>query len=450
MNPGHGGWNGENDRNIETLTHALGDTLGFWESSSNLSKGLYLRDLLEAANATVYMSREDNRSGYRDNQYLPDDQQITDTGYGDRPLSTIAEEASANNVDAFLSIHSNAAGSTSAVNYLYLMCPGNGGEGDQNFRDPATKALADAAWPHIWNNPLTVWTHYTATNTKIAAFVTSYTVIGTALTVPGFLSEGEFHDYKPETHRLLNEDYRHLESLRFYYFYCDYFGADFPETGVLCGDVRDAHERLTEKLYTPYVNGSKDQYLPLNGAHVSLYDDSGSLCGEYTVDNDYNGVFAFWNLEPGNNTVVLAWEAPEGVEAAARYNVYRDDQLLETVEETTYTDTGLEAGKTYRYAVTAVYGDYETEPATETVSTVITGIEQTEQALTVYPNPTDGLVNIELAEPIQTIQVYDMNGRLVLRRDHLSAMRETIDLSDCKPGNYLLKVNSFTYRVIRK
>ena len=148
--------------------------------------------------------------------------------------------------------------------------------------------------------------------------------------------------------------------------------------------------------------------------------------------------------------MVLAWEAPEGVEAAARYNVYRDDQLLETVEETTYTDTGLEAGKTYRYAVTAVYGDYETEPATETVSTVVTGIEQTEQALTVYPNPTDGLVNIELAEPIQTIQVYDMNGRLVLRRDHLSTMRETIDLSDCKPGNYLLKVNSFTYRVIRK
>ena len=43
-----------------------------------------------------------------------------------------------------------------------------------------------------------------------------------------------------------------------------------------------------------------------------------------------------------------------------------------------------------------------------------------------------------------------MNGRLVLRRDHLSTMCETIDLSDCKPGNYLLKVNSFTYRVIRK
>ena len=303
INPGHGGWNGENDRNIETITHALGDTLGFWESSSNLTKGLYLRDLLEAANATVIMSREDNRSGYRDNNYLPDDQQITDTSYGDRPLTTIAEEASANNVDAFLSIHSNAAGSTTAVNYLYLMCPGSGGEGDQTFRDPVTKALAETAWPHIWNNPLTVWTHYTATNTKIAAFVTSYTVIGTALTVPGFLSEGEFHDYKPEAHRLLSTDYRKLESMRFYYFYCDYFNADLPETGVLCGDVRDAHERLTDKLYTPYINGSKDQYLPLNGAQVTLYDASGSQCGEYTVDNEYNGVFVFWNLAPGTYKV---------------------------------------------------------------------------------------------------------------------------------------------------
>ena len=45
-------------------------------------------------------------------------------------------------------------------------------------------------------------------------------------TVPGFLSEGEFHDYLPETHRLLNEDYRKLESARFFRYFCDYFEAD--------------------------------------------------------------------------------------------------------------------------------------------------------------------------------------------------------------------------------
>ena len=37
INPGHGGWDA-NDRNIQTINHALGDTLGFYESKSNLIK----------------------------------------------------------------------------------------------------------------------------------------------------------------------------------------------------------------------------------------------------------------------------------------------------------------------------------------------------------------------------------------------------------------------------
>ena len=41
LNPGHGGWNGVNDRHIETIpfpeyVDGHVDTLGFWESSSNL------------------------------------------------------------------------------------------------------------------------------------------------------------------------------------------------------------------------------------------------------------------------------------------------------------------------------------------------------------------------------------------------------------------------------
>ena len=90
INPGHGGYNGANDRNLITINYELGDTLGFWESFSNLQKGLALRDKLQASNATVYMSRTQNREE------------------DDRVLSEIAEEANANNVDAFLSIHSNA------------------------------------------------------------------------------------------------------------------------------------------------------------------------------------------------------------------------------------------------------------------------------------------------------------------------------------------------------
>ena len=85
INPGHGGYDGANDRNVETIPYALGDTLGFWESWSNLRKGLALRDRLVASGATVIMSRTQNRDE------------------DDRLLSEIAEEANTNDVDAFLS-----------------------------------------------------------------------------------------------------------------------------------------------------------------------------------------------------------------------------------------------------------------------------------------------------------------------------------------------------------
>jgi len=109
INPGHGGYDGANDRNLITINYALGDTLGFWESWSNLQKGLSLRDMLQASGATVIMSRTQNRD------------------QDDRVLSEIAAEANANNVDAFLSIHSNAVGTNTGTNYSLLIYNGTDG-----------------------------------------------------------------------------------------------------------------------------------------------------------------------------------------------------------------------------------------------------------------------------------------------------------------------------------
>ena len=73
-----------------------------------------MKELLEAAGATVIISRTDNTSGIRDGEQF--------VGGGDRDLSEIAEEANANNVDHFLSIHSNALNTT--TNYLLLLYHG--------------------------------------------------------------------------------------------------------------------------------------------------------------------------------------------------------------------------------------------------------------------------------------------------------------------------------------
>ena len=176
VNPGHGGYDGANDRNLITINYELGDTLGFWESWSNLQKGLALRDMLQASGATVIISRTQNRDE------------------DDRSLSEIAEEANANNVDAFLSIHSNAVGTNTGTNYVLLLFHGY----DNAPTVEASLPMAQAAWPRLMSNKLTPWTHYTTSSNLRGDFTfygnTSGLGVLRPLIVPGFLSEGSFHD----------------------------------------------------------------------------------------------------------------------------------------------------------------------------------------------------------------------------------------------------------------
>ena len=280
INPGHGGYDGANDRNVETIPYALGDTLGFWESWSNLRKGLALRDKLQSSGATVYMSRTQNRDE------------------DDRLLSEIAEEANANGVDAFLSIHSNALGTNTGTNYLLFLFHGY----DADPTVPESKIQATAAWTDIIDNQLTNWTNYT-TSTNIRgdfSFYGNTSGLGVLrpLTVPGFLSEGSFHDYKPETHRLLNDDYRKLEANRFYKYFCSYFGADLPTTGIIAGWVKGKDQRVNDSRYS-FKAGTTDEWLPLNGSKVKLMNAAGDSLSSYTIDGNYNGIYAFHNLAQG-------------------------------------------------------------------------------------------------------------------------------------------------------
>jgi N-acetylmuramoyl-L-alanine amidase len=133
INPGHGGFDSD-DRNVPTPHFALGDTAGFWESKSNLDKGIHLRSLLESAGAQVIMSRVQNRT------------------IDDRPLSAIAEEANANQVDFVISIHSNAF--NSYTNYVLMLFHG----WDNNPILPQSMEVAQLFWDNIFSNQTTHWT----------------------------------------------------------------------------------------------------------------------------------------------------------------------------------------------------------------------------------------------------------------------------------------------------
>ncbi|GHV57809.1 hypothetical protein FACS1894182_07680 [Bacteroidia bacterium] len=303
LNPGHGGYD-PNDRSVWTIPvpEEWTNPNGYWESKSNLVKALALRDMLQAAGATVIISRTDNSSGIRDQSYHPG---VNLAGGGDRDLSAIAEEANANNVDHFLSIHSNAMGTAkSLTNHVLMLYHGD----DGSPTVAASLPMAQSFGAIQQANALTVWQNTTPAIRGDFTFYGDRVGLGVLrpLTVPGFLSEGSFHDYAPETHRLCNDDYCKLEALRMFRHFHNYFQRDLPAVATIAGWVKSENERVDVLEQPKFVfrAATDDQWKPINGATVTLLDESGAnTLQTYTTDGWYNGIFAFYNLPAGNYKV---------------------------------------------------------------------------------------------------------------------------------------------------
>ena len=316
INPGHGGyWNGGtieqevdangnvitprkgNDRFVATIPFPTESEAGFWESKSNLVKGLELKRLLEAAGCEVKMSRTENRE--------EDDKDLKSIGLEANEYLGTAAAANPANV-AFISVHSNALGTNGGTNYflnLYNMDADNLGKNTSYMalgKDMATNSAS-----LLMDNEITVWNPTAPKIWEDDKFL-GYTLgVLRHLNVPGFLVEGSFHDYQPETHRLLNDDYCKLAAYNMYRFFCEYFGTDKPTTGVIAGSVKDDQKVIKEKQYKNWVKGTHDRFYPINGATVTLMNANGSTLKTYTTDSYYNGVYVFWDVTPGDYKVKI-------------------------------------------------------------------------------------------------------------------------------------------------
>ena len=340
INPGHGSF-GPNDRPMVTIPYpalastGMPDTCGFYETNTNLWKCLELRDRLEAAGAFVMMSHtqggpwpyEKVDGEYPDYTYehyksLPDYEKYN------RPLLDIADEAEANNMDYFISVHSNAASEGNTVNYMaYFYRGDNAG----NHVVPGAIDRCKRSWYHAFEcrsmdglEPTNYDTRDPETSKHILADIDFYhssyeaTLPSSGKTytgylgvlhhgVPGFLVEGYFHTYQPARHRALNRDYCKQEGIRYYRGIVDFYGAEPDTKGYILGTVKDEHNPFTHELYK-YAPNTNDQYAPLNGAVVTLSKENGEVVATYTVDDNYNGLFYFPDLEPGTYKLMATAE----------------------------------------------------------------------------------------------------------------------------------------------
>ena len=97
----------------------------------------------------------------------------------------------------------------------------------------------------------------------------------------------------------------------------------------------------------------------------------------------------------------------------------------------------------------SAYADALVEP------TQITGIDKIGRddlfQVMVYPNPTQGAMNVQSPEPIQTIRIMTVSGALIKTFNGSNGPSQSIDLSDIPVGNYFVIVNNQKpVHVIRK
>jgi hypothetical protein len=71
-----------------------------------------------------------------------------------------------------------------------------------------------------------------------------------------------------------------------------------------------------------------------------------------------------------------------------------------------------------------------------------TGIKEigSDNLLSIYPNPSNGFVNLNSNEIIRSIQVYDINGRLVYTQSNLNNNTIELNLNQLNNSVYSVKI----------
>ena len=317
INPGHGGWDSD-DRLMYLYPIFVNQNVqpgytreqSFWESVSNLDKGMRLDTMLRALGFQTKMSR------------------ITNTTADDRSLSGISAEASNWNADFMLSIHSNAGNPSNYILQLHSGITPGDPYGLNGYPEKVPEWVCNEARKittlmgnNQYSNQVSCWSR----EPNIAGDKTfARTIMGWSngygvmrnLKVPGTISEGMMHDYLPETYRLMNIDYKRQESFQFAKTFYTYFCNGELPYGAIGGRIHDVYQKQEFPNYKPR-KGTRDEYRPILRGLVELWQGD-QLLDTYVTDTLYNGVYYFWNLQPGTYTVKAK---PEGY--------YPQEQTLE-------------------------------------------------------------------------------------------------------------------------
>ena len=284
INPGHGGYDSD-DRNMVIYPFAQGDSAGSWESKSNLRKGLAMQEILQKKGYRTSISR------------------VTNTTADDLALSTIVALCNQSGADVFISIHSNATGTSARTNFPMVFYRGYTGSPQIANAD----VLAADLEPALYANTSTVWTHnyqiWGDWSFRPEWGTQGYGVLRGNRAVAN-LSEGSFHDYIPEAYRLLGLQYCWMEGWNLSLGTDKYFDRlDQYDLGAVSGNVRDDRIKRLQECAQPFLVYDDDNLMPIHNATVRLLDQAGNEVQRTQTDTLRNGIYTFKYVTPGTYTV---------------------------------------------------------------------------------------------------------------------------------------------------
>ena len=149
--------------------------------------------------------------------------------------------------------------------------------------------------------------------------------------------------------------------------------------------------------------------------------------------------------EVDGHNVALTWDASAD---AVKYIVKRDTETLGEVTATSFADVVEESG-TYKYSVYAVNAEGSmAAPAIVMVNLDFTGVDEANAAnVSVYPNPANGVLNINANVNNYEYQIINSLGQVV--KSGNANGKTTVNVSELN-GVYFLRIIANGDVIVRK
>ncbi len=193
------------------------------------------------------------------------------------------------------------------------------------------------------------------------------------------------------------------------------------------------------------VSTTNDTYLWSNGQTSNAITISQAGNYSVTVTNSFGceRASSIDIIELAPSIVPIGSDALKALPDNANYQWYKNNQPISGATNQTYTIVGDGA---YNVAVTIGGVTCFSELL------MVTAVEEPERStqVLIFPNPTNGILNLESEEEIKVLSLYDILGNLLLGPSSINQRKYLVDMTQFTKGEYLLLIAFQGKTLLRK